>query len=146
MRSRELAERVALVATFALVLAFVASFVTGLGRSHKPGRAEPPQAPVVADPGTRQRGRVEVLNASGQAGIARGVTDRLRAAGFDVVFYGNAQHIPDSSAVLDRVGNTGIARAVADELGIVRLRTAVDSSLALDVTVILGPDFKASPR
>jgi hypothetical protein len=48
--------------------------------------------------------------------------------------------------VIDRIGNPDIARAVANELGIERIRTAVDSTLYLDATVILGVDFELRRR
>ena len=37
-----------------------------------------------------ERVRVEVLNGGGRIRMARSATDRLRQAGFDVVFFGNA--------------------------------------------------------
>jgi hypothetical protein len=100
-------------------------------------------------PGTRATGRVrvEVLNGSGQSGLARSATDALRSQGFDVVFYGNARDFDrDSSVVLDRVGRVDMARAVGDALGIPRVLSEPDSNLYLDATVVLGEDWKAPER
>jgi hypothetical protein len=130
-----------------LVGAFVISFARGLRWSVRTADASPAgNTAVTAAPYEERRGRVDVRNATATSGLAADVTDRLRAAGFDVVHYGNADTVPDSSAVIDRIGNPDIARAVADALGINRIRTAVDSTLYLDATVILGIDFQLPGR
>lgn len=91
---------------------------------------------------TGARIRVEVLNAGGSRGAARGATDRLRDRGFDVVFFGNADSFDrDSSVVLDRMGHLDVARGVADALGIRNVRSEPDSNLYLDVSVLLGGDW-----
>jgi len=92
------------------------------------------------------RVRVEVLNRGGLSGAAREATEQLRDQGFDVVYFGNAASFgPDSSVVLDRVGATEPARAVADALGIRNVRSEPDSNLYLDVSVVLGTDWKPTP-
>lgn len=131
------------VAVVALAgIAFVTSFGLGLRGTDGPARIAPADAPalVVPDPSA---GRVEVLNASGRAGLARNVTQRLRDAGFDVVFYGNASGFDgDTSLVLDRTGDDAVARTVARRLGIGTVRTQRDTALLLDATVILGRDYE----
>jgi hypothetical protein len=93
------------------------------------------------------RVRVEVLNGGGLPGAARSATDELRDGGFDVVYYGNARDFDsDTSMVLDRAGRPGLAREVADALGISRVASQPDSNLYLDVTVVLGEDWSPSPR
>ncbi len=109
-----------------------------------------PSGPVV--PGSSllptrssKRVRVEVLNGGGLSGAAREATEQLRDRGFDVVFFGNenaATFERDSSVVLDRVGAMDPARAVADALGIRNVRSEPDSNLYLDVSVVLGADWK----
>jgi len=92
------------------------------------------------------RVRVEVLNGGGYAGAAREATETLRDLGFDVVFFGNAGTSGgDSSVVLDRMGALDRARDVADALGIRNLRSEPDSNLYLDVTVVLGMDWRPAP-
>ena len=94
-----------------------------------------------------ERVRVEVLNGSGKAGLARGATDFLRDGGFDVVYFGNAREgTADSSVVLDRVGRLDMARSVADALGIRNVASVPDSNLYLDVSVVLGADWAIPAR
>ena len=91
--------------------------------------------------------RVEVLNGSGVPGVARDATRILRDSGFDVVWYGNAEtYSDDSSVVMDRVGALETATLVADALGIPRVRSEPDSTLFLEVTVRLGPDWTDPSR
>lgn len=121
--------------------AFIASFAFGLGR--RGGSASPmlePEMQVIDAP--TAAGRVEVLNASGERGMARAVTQRLRAAGFDVVYFGNAPaSAGDSTIVLARIADDAVARAVAEHLGIARVATVPDTTLFLEATVILGRDW-----
>lgn len=94
----------------------------------------------------RGRVRVEVLNGGGVAGAARAATGQLRDAGFDVVYFGNAEAFGrDTSVVLDRVGVLEPARDVADALGIRNVRSLPDSNLYLDVSVWLGTDWTPGP-
>ena len=106
----------------------------------------PSQGPGAAVPVRRQdRVRVEVLNGGGIGGIARNATRALRDRGFDVVYYGNAENFSqDSSVVLDRVGQVDLARAVAEVLRIREVRTQLDSTLYVEVTVRLGPEWPSS--
>ncbi len=120
-------------------------------------RYEPPEgeAPglereVITAPA--ERVRVEVLNAGGVSGLARGATDQLRDIGFDVVHFGNARAFDrDSSVVIDRVNRPDFARAVANALGIGTVVTQPDPNLFVDVTVLLGrswsgPEGVSVPR
>jgi hypothetical protein len=100
---------------------------------------EPPAVPVETG-----RVRVEILNASGVSGIAREATGWLRDKGFDVVYYGNAgTYGQDPSVVIDRVGNPAVAQLIAGALGIPGIRTEADSTLLVDITVLLGPEWVA---
>jgi hypothetical protein len=83
---------------------------------------------------------VEVLNGGGVAGMAGEVTEQLRLAGFDVVIFGNAATFdPDRpSQVIDRVGRTDAAQAVAAALGIDIVLSDPDPNLYVDVTVVVG--------
>lgn len=129
-----------LAATVAAVLVLAGSLVLGLRRGEKPTAAIEAPRPV-ARPGTRVR--VEVLNAGGVPGVAREATRILRGRGYDVVYFGNARGFaPDSSLVLDRVGREEVARGVAEALAIPRVATRPDSSLYLEVSVVLGKDWK----
>jgi hypothetical protein len=141
---RERLERLALYAAVLLLLAFTVSFVFGLLRprtAHGPLAGSAPSRTGMAALPAVARGRLEVLNGSGRLGLARRATEQLRDAGFDVVYFGNASPGRDSSEVLDRVGSPAVARAAADQLGIVLVRAAPDSTLLLDATVVLGRDW-----
>ncbi|HWV55983.1 MAG TPA: LytR C-terminal domain-containing protein [Longimicrobiales bacterium] len=105
---------------------------------------EPSESAVVAVENVpRTRIRVQVLNGAGRAGLARLATDHLRAAGFDVVYFGNASSFGrDTTVVIDRVGDESVARAVAAAMGVpVQLRSEPDPTLHLEVTVIVGEDW-----
>lgn len=118
---------------FTLVGAFLASLLFGL----RPDWVAPP-----SEGGASPRTRVEVLNGAGIDGLARRATDSLRGLGFDVVYYGNAGSFDrEASVVLDRVGASERALAVARALGIPNVRSEPDPSLYLDVTVMLGRDW-----
>jgi hypothetical protein len=84
---------------------------------------------------------VEVLNGSGRNGLGRLGARRLRRHGIDVVLFGTADSMVDSTRVLLRRGEKIRADHVKDALGVGRVREAPDSLRLVDVTVILGPDF-----
>jgi len=86
------------------------------------------------------RVRVDVQNWGEVTGMARAATDILRPVGFDVVGYGNAPSFDHdrASAVIDRVGRTDQAQAVAKALGIDNVLSEPDPNLYVDVTVVLG--------
>lgn len=105
-------------------------------------RGEAPTQPEDAEDGGGAR--VEVLNAAGIPGLAREGTRRLRDAGFDVVYFGNAGGgARNESVVLDRAGNLQTAQAVARALDIpgARVRSVPNPELYLDVSVVLGRDW-----
>lgn len=95
-------------------------------------------------PVERTRIRVQVRNGSGIPGAAADVTEYLRSAGFDVVDFGNAEEFDEPrTLVIDRVGAPERAREVAAALQGVPIRSAIDTSLYLDVTVLVGRDAPA---
>ena len=88
------------------------------------------------------RVKVEVLNATGLRGRARQATFALRDAGFDVVRFANDTVRRDSTLVLSRSGKDDWAAEVARALGGARVVSRPDSSRYLDVTVLLGADWR----
>ncbi|HKP76907.1 MAG TPA: LytR C-terminal domain-containing protein, partial [Longimicrobiaceae bacterium] len=64
--------------------------------------------------------------------------------GFDAVEMGNATRgTPPRSAVYDRVGNLPAAQQAAAALGISHVEARRDTTLLVDVTVVLGSDWRA---
>lgn len=91
--------------------------------------------------------QVEVLNASGKAGLARTGTRVLRQVGIDVVFFGNAGGgvgMLDSTRIVVRRGAPGAGERVRQALGVGNVVVELDSTRLLDVSVFLGADF--APR
>ena len=132
------------LAALALLLAAVLVGVVSMAWQWWGGEEAAP-APVAELP-AGERVRVEVLNAAGIPGMARAATDRLRDAGFDVVYFGNNRGFaPESSLVLDRVGKPAVAQQVARAIDIPRVDSRPDTTLYLEVTVVLGKDWSGIP-
>ena len=92
-------------------------------------------------PGEAAHLTVEVLNGAGIDGLAAATTRRLRRAGIDVVFYGTAPvDSVTATRILVRRGDTTMVRRIREVLGTGIAVHAPDSTLLLDVTVLLGSD------
>lgn len=132
-----------LIAALVIVLAFAGSLIFGLRGGSREGRVQPEPdkvkpAPLVVND---SRAKVEVQNGSGKTGLAKLATEQLRDAGFDVVQFGHAGKIVQTSQVIDRVGKSSVATSVAKALGISVVRTEIDQSRLVDATVLLGKDW-----
>lgn len=88
---------------------------------------------------------VEVLNGTTRTGLARLGTRVLRRAGFDVVLYDTAPEQVDSTLVLIRRGGDRPARLIVEVLGTGRIEERPDSLRLVDVTVVLGADWRPPP-
>lgn len=91
---------------------------------------------------------IEILNGNGVSGVAAQYTEFLREKGFDVQRTDNAPNFQyQKTEIIDRSNNHSKAVAVARALQIdtSAVRTESDPSLQLDVTVILGKDYKTLP-
>ncbi|MFN2382631.1 MAG: LytR C-terminal domain-containing protein [Gemmatimonadota bacterium] len=131
------------IALFALLLGAFAmsSLFRHVGQGSNAGPAANADGPPSAPPPARERIRIEVRNGSGIPGAAGRMTEFLRAAGFDVVDFGNADRFDvDRTQVLDG-GRPAQAREVATALPGVPIATRSDSSPYLDVTVLIGRDL-----
>lgn len=143
-RGQRRAISAALFLVLGLVAAFAASAIAGLWDEEP---ADTGLRALGLAPEDHARVRVEVLNGAGRGGLARHATHRLRGDGFDVVFFGNAGRFDHArSTVIDRTGEPEWARAVALTLAIDSIITVIDSSLMLEVTVVLGADWPPPPR
>lgn len=140
-------KRLGVLALFTTVLAvvvLVGSMIAGLGPSEEVLPGASGGAGSVAE--KSERIRVEVLNAAGVAGLARDATEKIRSAGFDVVYYGNAARFDrDSSVVLVRTGRAEAARSIAEVIDVPVVLDRPDSTLYLDVTVVIGRDWSGIP-
>ena len=150
MSARSRLEGLALAAAGITVVAFLVSAATGLRFSRAADRdaagiSAVDTAVALPDTAVGPAARVEVLNGAGRPGLARDATERLRAAGFDVVFFGNAAEPRGLSLVLDRGGRGDAARRAAAALGIRAVREEPNAALYVDVTVILGKDWPPPP-
>ena len=106
----------------------------------------PPPAPrpaAAAIPTPERRITVEVLNGGRRSGAARAATRMLRRRGLDVVYFGNADEVVDSTRVIVRRGDPGRGREVARALGTGHILLEPDTLRRVDVSVILGPEFRA---
>lgn len=124
--------RAATILLAVVVLALVASWVYARLRPEDRLRVSGPARRVV---------RVQVLNGSGESGIAARVAAVLREGGFHVVEVGNADR-PDyfATVVVQRTADAGAAEAVARYLGglpVLQQRWARDLA---DVSVVIGGD------
>jgi LytR cell envelope-related transcriptional attenuator len=86
--------------------------------------------------------QVEVLNGTRRAGYARSATRLLRRHGLDVVYLGNADSLSHSTRVLVRRGDAARGHRVAEVLGVAQVLIATDTLRRVDVSVILGEDFR----
>lgn len=105
-------------------------------------RPDPRPAHAFSVPSPQGRVMVEVLNGSRRQGAARTATRMLRRQGLDVVFLGNADSISDSTRVIVRRGDPARARYVAQALGAGKVVVETDTFRRVDVSVILGDDFR----
>ena len=89
--------------------------------------------------------QLEVLNGTGEPGIAQKITNTLRSGGFDVVDMGNykSQNI-ERTLVIARTANMDAAKSVASFLGLdeKRILQQPDKNLYLDVSVVIGKDIR----
>jgi hypothetical protein len=99
------------------------------------------ETPLVLAP-PRGRVMVEVLNGTRRQGAARAATRMLRRQGLDVVFLGNADSLAESTRVVARRGDSVRARYVAAALGTGLVLVETDTFRRVDVSVILGEDFR----
>ncbi|MBC8086873.1 MAG: LytR C-terminal domain-containing protein [Phycisphaerae bacterium] len=144
------------VARFLVTLAVVAVAVTGASwwwSTREPGSpiggavgtAYAAQTDTLARAPKGVRIRVRVVNSTGINGLAKRATSILRDHGFDVVEYGSeSRKAPRASTVVQtRAGQANWGDRIVRVLGKGALEQAADTSHLVDVTVLLGLDWKA---
>jgi aryl-alcohol dehydrogenase-like predicted oxidoreductase len=99
-------------------------------------------------PGEARRWKLEVVNTTGVAGLGQRVADHLRRLGYDVVDI-RTQHssTPLRTVFIDRSGTQDALVDLQTTLEITpdRVRTELDRTLVLDVSVIVGSDIRTIP-
>jgi hypothetical protein len=128
------AARIGLIAAGAVLLTGGIVLAARMQRDRVPGHA-------YAIPSADNRIVIEVLNGNGRSGLARTVTRQLREQGLDVVFFGSTEKT-DSTEIVVRRGSDGAGSVVAKALGTGKVRVEQDTLRRVDVSVILGADFK----
>lgn len=110
----------------------------------RPRPAPPPVEHAYPIPAADQRILVEVLNATSRPGLARAATRTLRRRGLDVAFFGNADAGGglDSTRIIARRGDRAAAERVAKALGQGLVRIQTDTLRRVDVSVLLGEDYR----
>lgn len=99
-------------------------------------------------PGEAKPWKMEVVNATSEAGLALRIADHLRRLGYDVVDVRTArQPGPVRTSFIDRSGRP---EALSDlqtvlELTPDRFRSELDRTLLLDVTLLVGNDIRTIP-
>ena len=86
---------------------------------------------------------VEVLNGTDRRGLARGGSRRLRAAGFDVVFFGNASTPTDTTLILVGANGEALGMELQQALGVGVVREQLDTLRHVAATIVLGSDYQA---
>jgi len=85
--------------------------------------------------------QIEVLNGTGEPGVARDVTMQLRRMGIDVLMEGNAGRFDYRETVLvDRKGNPALMRKLSRRIGVARVVTQIQEKPRVDATLVIGWD------
>ena len=108
---------------------------------HASTAARPPAELAWSVPDGQETAVVEVMNGTDHRGLARVAARLLRSRGIDVVGYDNTDSVARTTLLVRR-GDDRRARTVARALGIGLIRSAPDSTRHVDVTVVLGEDFR----
>ncbi len=91
---------------------------------------------------------MEVLNGSGVGGVAQKFTNYIRQNGFDVIYTGNADRSDYDKTVL--IARTADGQKLYDVNAILMLSAdqlfqKLDSTLQVDVSLVIGKDFRSLP-
>jgi len=85
--------------------------------------------------------KVEVWNATDRKDLAYDVQRRLREYGIDAVRWGNFGIYKKYTIVIDRLGDIELAHKVAKIVGSKVIKTEIDKTRFVDLSIILGNDF-----
>jgi len=85
--------------------------------------------------------KVEVWNATDRKDLAYDVQRRLRQYGIDAVRWGNFGISKKYTTVIDRLGDIELAHRVARIIGASVVKTDIDKTRFVDLSIVLGNDF-----
>ncbi|MDI6840390.1 MAG: LytR C-terminal domain-containing protein [bacterium] len=98
---------------------------------------------LIASKETISKIRVEVLNGTNRAGLAKRTANFLRSKGFDIIGYEDANREVESTVILDRINpSLESASFVRRALRQGKVSFEPHPLQLLEVTVVLGNDFK----
>ena len=130
-RPRNRLTDIIIIAALGLTILFVISSIMRVQPESKPARVIPENI------------KVEVLNGCGESGVAAQIRRLLQDRGFDVVRVDNAEVFTYPFTIIkDRQGNWEAARLVGDALNRSDVIQALDENRLLDVTVVVGRDYR----
>lgn len=85
--------------------------------------------------------QMEVLNGTGQTGLAMETAMKLRTMGIDVLVVGDAERYDfEESILIDRTGNPDLMKRLSRFIGCRRVLKQVQQKPLVDVTLIVGRD------
>jgi len=85
--------------------------------------------------------KVEVWNATNRRDLAYDVQRKLRQYGIDAVRWGNFGIYKKYTTVIDRLGDIEVAHKVAKIVGSSVVKTEIDKTRFVDLSIVLGSDF-----
>jgi hypothetical protein len=89
--------------------------------------------------------QIEVLNGTGETGLAMETAMKLRTMGIDVLIVGDAQRYDfDESILIDRKGNPDLMKRLSRSIGCRRVLKQIQSKPLVDATLIVGRDASVS--
>ncbi|MFH0974838.1 MAG: LytR C-terminal domain-containing protein [Spirochaetota bacterium] len=97
---------------------------------------------LVVDDESEQQVKVKILNGTDVAGLARKIRYKFVTQGFNVLEFGTAPYPAfEKTVIINRRGEIGPVKKVADLLGVTNIYHIVDSSQLTNVLIIIGSDL-----
>ncbi|WP_029410370.1 LCP family protein [Treponema pedis] len=91
---------------------------------------------------------LEILNGTNVQGLAKNTSEVYQSFGYDVIQVGNTEEPAAETVLIDRIGNSTVAKIVAQVIRCKNIRTTqlpsdaeYGSETNVDFTIILGSDF-----
>ncbi|HUV37572.1 MAG TPA: LytR C-terminal domain-containing protein [Patescibacteria group bacterium] len=85
--------------------------------------------------------QIEVLNGTGETGLAMEMAMKLREMGIDVLIVGDAERYDfDESILIDRKGNPDLMKRLSRYIGCHRVLKQIQPKPLVDATLIIGRD------